>query len=424
MKKLLGFALALALALPASAAVLSNTELIGEVQVIGSQTNHKNLVNKDPANGTNVRVLAGLSFDVVEDVRANLLFQYVNDWGTDNTGGFGTTGRNLDAYWADVRLVEANLVLSNLLDCFEAKIGRQFYGEEDSAVMYFGPNHYNYNRAFLQPTSLDAAVISYSDDYKAFTVMGGKIAAPFSSITDEAAIYGADLRLNISDTFKAQIYGYDVRNINDTPTATDDGILKHAGFYGAKLAFTPETLKISAEYARNFGGKELFREPKDAGYMFKADIAFGIEGDSMMLTPRGTFLYSADDFFAFGNYQPGLIIGQNMGGQIFNRYNINNIDGLRMFNAGLDFQVGNWEKWTFAIDGYSFQDRYGRYAATLEGDFTVKYAHNEFVELFAGIGYVKNGTLERNAYRTLPNDPQHYTSKDETKTQLGMLVRF
>lgn len=78
MKKLLGLLLVMTMAWPvtASADVLKNVDLKGEVQVIGSdvRTNEAKMFN----SGTNVRVLAGASFDLVEDVRANLLFQYGN----------------------------------------------------------------------------------------------------------------------------------------------------------------------------------------------------------------------------------------------------------------------------------------------------------------------------------------------------------
>ena len=66
------------------------------------------------------------------------------------------------------------VVLHNLFCCLEATVGRQFYGDEDSAVMYFGPNHYNAEWNGLT-NSLDAVKIAYSDDVKSLTLIAGRI---------------------------------------------------------------------------------------------------------------------------------------------------------------------------------------------------------------------------------------------------------
>ena len=73
MKKLLGLLLVLTMGYPVSADVLKNVDLKGEVQVIGSDVRDHRL---EYNTGTSLRVLAGASFDLVEDVRANLLFGF------------------------------------------------------------------------------------------------------------------------------------------------------------------------------------------------------------------------------------------------------------------------------------------------------------------------------------------------------------
>jgi hypothetical protein len=184
----------------------------------------------------------------------------------------------------------------------------------------------------------------------------------------------------------------------------------NVGFYGAKLGFNADVVRASVEYARNYGvHKQLFKEDKGTGQMIKADVA----GDIGAVTARGTFLYANEDFWAFGNYTPGLLIGHRLGGDIFD---YTDVDGVAMFNVGFDVKPA--DKWTVSLDGYSFQDHRLKHSATLESDLTVKYAHNEFVELFTGIGYAKytswNGTdFNKAAY-----------AKDNVKGQLGMLIRF
>lgn len=400
MKKLLGVLAVLALALPASADVLKNVDLVGEIQTIASDVRHNDIGLYN--TGTSTRVLAGLSAELVEDVTANVLFQYANLWGEDEI-----SGKNLDGYWDDVKVVQANVVLSNLFDCFEATVGRQFYGEEDSAVMYFGPNHYNaefngYTR------SLDAAKLTYADDVKALTLIAGTV-NEFSSKTlgtKKADIFGADFRLNVTDTLGLQVYGYDFRNNEDYDDANN-------GFYGAKATFNPEAVKLGVEYARNFAGHRLLKEGKDTGYMVKADAVINVKEVAV----RGAFLYANENFVAIGNYTPGLLIGHKLGGDIYDY----SPEGVRMFNLGFD--VNPFEKWTFSLDGYAFQDRYARHAATWEADLTAKYTHNEYVQLFAGVGYAKYGN-DVVGIATLPVTYKESLGKDNVKGQIGMLINF
>ena len=391
MKKLLGLLVAALVAMPASADLLNNVELKGEVQTIASdvRTGGDRVYN----SGTNFRVLAGLSADLVEDVRANVLFQYNDAWLSNYAGA------PIQHYWDKVNLAEANVVLSNLFDCFEATVGRQFYGDEDSAVMYVGPNHYvfNMNRA----PSLDAAKLTYSDDFKSVTLLAGKLVFPTSTTEINNTIYGADVRLNLTDTLKLQVYGYDVKAGESTSVYYDE---KHSGFYGAKATFAPEAFALSAEYARAFQGHRLVKEPKDTPYLVKVDASLNLAA----FTPRATFYYTKGDGFGMGNYYPSLLIGHLLSGFGVPLSNYSQ-DGLRLFNVGVDY---TYEKWVLSLDGYSFQDRTAQEAGTLEADLNVKYNHNEYVQLFAGVGYGKYGGALKD------------TAKDNTIGQLGMLIKF
>ncbi len=419
MKKLLGVLLAIAMSWPASATVLKNVEVVGEIQTIASDVRTNNNGTGTYNTGTSARVMAGLSADLVEDVTANLLFQYANLWGQDVSAG-----NSVNNYWDGIRLAEANVVLHNLFCAFDVTVGRQFYGDEDSAVMYIGPNHYNAEFNGYAP-SLDAAKITYADDVKALTLVAGRVNATtlgfginatnmipgihaIAGWPTPAAIdmYGADFKLHMGDNLMAQVYGYDFHD-NDNANIMPD---QNSGFYGAKLAANMEAFRASAEYARNFGGKRLIKEHKDTGHMLKLDVA----ADMDAVTARGAFLYANDNFFALGNYTPGLLVGHDLGGNIYNYSN----DGVAMFNLGFDFKP--FEKWTFALDGFTFQDHRFDHSATLEADLTAKYAHNEYVELFAGVGYAKYTKTDgyASAYR------KAILGSDNVKGQLGMLIKF
>lgn len=399
MKKLLGLLLAMTMAWPvtASAEVLKNVDLKGEIQTIASDARHdKGNMYK---SGTNFRVLAGLSADLVEDVRANVLFQYNDAWLS------GTEGNTVKDYWEEVRLAEANVVLSNLFCCLEATVGRQFYGDEDSAVMYFGPNHYVFG--MNKAPSLDGAKLVYSDDFKTFTMLAGKLVDYTTSATvpnDNWTVYGLDLKLNLTDTLTAQVYGYDF--MNSKYDAANEK--RHNGFYGAKATFAPEAATLSAEYARGYEANRLFREGNDSPYMVKVDAALNMD----VITPRAAFYYAKGVVSPFGNYYPGLAIGHALAGHgdSFAEYSAN---GVRMFNVGVDYV---WNKFVFSLDGFSFQDRTAKDSSTWEADLVAKYNHNDYVQLFAGIGYAKYGTVHKSAAVR--------DTKDNTVGQLGMLIKF
>lgn len=397
MKKLLGLLLAMTMAWPvtASAEVLKNVDLKGEIQTIASDARHDK--NKAYQSGTNFRVLAGLSADLVEDVRANVLFQYNDAWLS------GTEGNTVQNYWDKVRLAEANVVLSNLFCCLEATVGRQFYGDEDSAVMYFGPNHYVFG--MNKAPSLDGAKLVYSDDFKTFTMLAGRVDywSP-ATVGADWTVYGLDLKLNLTDTLTAQVYGYDFMN-SKYDAANDEK--RHNGFYGAKATFAPEAATLSAEYARGYEANRLFREGNDSPYMVKVDAALNMD----VITPRAAFYYAKGIVSPFGNYYPGLAIGHVLAGA--GSPFVYSLNGVRMFNVGVDYA---WNKFVFSLDGFSFQDRTAKDSSTWEADLVAKYNHNDYVQLFAGIGYAKYGTVHKSA--------AVMDTKDNTVGQLGMLIKF
>ena len=386
MKKLLGLLLVMTLAWPVSANVLDNVDVIGEIEAIGAENNLGNAA----ANGAASRVMAGLSAELTEDVRANVQFVYANQWDG------ATAGNNLDGYWDQVRLAEANIVLSNLFDCFEVTVGRQFYGDENSAVMYFGPRH-GYMAALADVSSLDAAKLTYSDDFKAVTLIAGKTKRFLNTAADGATIFGADIALNLSDLLKAQIYGYALKDNTWIPVGKE-----YQGFYGAKLSLTPEAGLLSVEYARAHDGNRLIKESHDNAYMVKVDGALNLDA----FTPRAAFFYQKGTVSHYGAYAPGLVYSKTRFGDMLYQ----GLEESRIFNVGVDYA---WDKWTFSLDGFAFQDRTAQHEATLEADLTANYQHNENVGLFAGIGYAKLG-----------GDYGDFNQPDATVYQAGVNVKF
>lgn len=382
MKKLLGLLLAMTMAWPINAAIVDNVDAIGEIEVIGANNN----VQMSDANGAASRVMAGLSAELTEDVRANVQFVYNTAWDG------ASEGKDLNTYQNQIYLAEANMVLSNLMDRFELTLGRQFYGDEDSALLYFGPRH-GYMAALSSPvTSLDAAKLTYADDVKALTLIAGKTQNTLELAAPEADFYGVDFRMNLTDTVKAQVYGYAYNNKvwND----------EYQGFYGAKLSMTPEAGALSVEYARAHSGDRLIKESHDNAYLVKVDGSLNMDA----FTPRAAFIYQKGAVSEYGAYAPGLVYGKTFFGNDLTDV----LAESRIFNVGLDY---NWDKWTFALDGFAFQDRTAQHAATLEADLTATYQHNENVGLFAGIGYAKLSRAD-------------FDRSDATVYQAGVNVKF
>ena len=394
MKKLLGLFLVLTMAWPASAAIVDNVDAIGEIEVIGANNN----AQMSNANGAASRVMAGLSAELTEDVRANVQFVYNTPWNGNSQGRvISSETAGDEGYLQDIYLAEANMVLSNLMDRFELTLGRQFYGDEDSALLYFGPRH-GYMAALASPvTSLDAAKLTYADDVKALTLIAGKTQNLMEAeAVRDADFYGIDFRMNLTDMVKAQVYGYTYRN--------NDWQDEYQGFYGAKLSMMPQAGALSVEYARGHNGDRLIKESGDTPYLVRAEGALHMDA----FTPRAAFLYQKGVVSEYGAYAPGLVYGKTYFGE--DLYNA--LDGKRIFNVGMDY---NWDKWTFALDGFAFQERSGKDTATWEADLTATYQHNENVGLFAGIGYAKLGTDMKAV---------HNGQQDATVYQAGVNVKF
>lgn len=395
MKKLLGLFLALTMAWPVSAAVIDNVQAIGEIEVIGSSNNISEEIYNN-TTGAASRVMAGLSAELTQDVQANVLFLYDTAWNG------ATQGKDLNTYQDEITLAEANVVLSNLFDRFELTVGRQFYGEEGSTIMYFGPRH-GYIAALAQNPalpvdymSLDAAKLTYSDDKINVTLLAGKYTPIAIAGAPAANLYSVDFGWHATDALYAQLYGYTLTNM--TKLGEDEDLY---GYYGAKLTYAPEAYKVSVEYDRAHSGDRLIKESHDNSYLVKVDAALNLNA----FTPRAMFYYQKGDPSLLSDFRPGLIFGKTI-----TLVPSESLADTRIFNVGVDYA---WNKWTFALDGFSFQDRTAQESSTWEADLTATYQHNENVSLFAGLAYAAKGFALNGL-----------DQQDTTLYQVGMNVKF
>lgn len=408
MKKLLGVLFALALVVPAMAGnIFSNVETYGEVQTIGSMT--ENAGADSSIRDTSNRVMFGLGMDLVEDVRANVSFLNTSYWGTT-----GQNGDSIDTLLQETYIPEANVTISNVFGALDVKVGRQFYGDEDSSVMYFGPTHYK--PTIQAPTgnhpgytnvrdswSLDAAVVSYNGDKWAMNAMYAKLNETFSDKDQDISIAGFDVKANITNNLLLQAYMYDFRN------GANASKNQHDGFWGVKPSYTNDVIMVSAEMAKNYADQVFGKN--NEGWLLKADAKVNYSLAALDFAPRIGYTHEEKGFGSYGNYMPGLIFS-NRTGQLFQGE-----DALRVLNAGVDFKFAALDKVSFAFDYFAIKfGNAGRSHADWLGnefDLMAKYAVNEYVELHAGVGYMTN---VKQGFAYQKNDP--YSG------QLGMIVRF
>ena len=313
MKKLLIVAMVCALFAPAFA--VENVKVTGDIQTIGISFEDRGLTGGEfNFKGTTNRVLFGLEADLVDDVQAKLTFAHRNVFGMDaeTYPEPYVTGENLNTVWEKTYVAEAFVKISNIFDALEVKVGRQFYGDAKSAVLYFGPDYgYAIGNTY---TSLDGATAKYNGENFALTAAYfsmNNYAEDYSYPYDDE-IYpireydvnfgGLDLEAKINENISANAYIYDFKGMDN---------IKY-GFWGAKAALEYEHFNLGAEYARNYG------VGNDKGWQVKADLALPLSIEDTSITPRVTYLKSEKNFVAYGNYRPGLMFGTLLGGGINN----------------------------------------------------------------------------------------------------------
>lgn len=410
MKKLLVAVLACALFVPAFA--VENVKLTGDIQTIGLGYNDRGttLVG-DNLRGTTNRVIIGFTADLVDDVTAKVTFAHRNVFGIDPVVVTPTDpylgGENLDTIWANTYLAEAFVKVSNIFDNLEVKVGRQYYGDVNSAALYFGPD---YGYAIVNGyASLDGVTAKYSGENFALTAayfaLNAQDATPYGIPTtaENLNLAGLDLDVKINENIKASAYIYEVKN-----ESTDALVLgvNHFGFWGVKPTLDYEHFRLGADFARNYS------LGNDKGWQVKADLALPIGTDETSVTPRVTYYKSEKNFKAFGNYRPGLMFGTVLVAK-GTLGPVNNILGgaianWEVLNAGLCMKFAGLEKWGFGLDFYT-----GEKDGAFQGnswEAKVVYNVNQYVAL--------------NATGAMLTNKGHSWKHSPTAVQLGMNVKF
>ncbi|MDR1195257.1 MAG: hypothetical protein LBL00_02140 [Endomicrobium sp.] len=363
---------------------LSNFKVFGEASIYGEYDGRDTSALQND-------VLLGLSFEASSDVKFNLGISYIGLWGQYGmTGGQVVSGNSENGLVNKLKVVLANAEINNLFDVdgFSATIGRQFYGDEDSVVMYFGVRHYQLDIPRTLISSLDAITLRYNKDNISATALYADLN---SSRAKNMVLTGIDGKYsNIGNVFDIGAYFYNIRDGYDL-LYTGSGYLDNYTLLGVRPALHVKDFTASLEFIKAFNGNKVFdntNEDLDT-FLMKIDAAYDIK--SINLTPRATFFMAGgrDDktgdksIMTAGNYVPAVIgcstLNQDDDGMVAYANTI-------ITNVGVDYK---YAKFIFSFDVFN----YGRvkYAKNddyfqSEIDLSVSYEYSESTSLFLGIG--------------------------------------
>ena len=343
---------------------LKNFEFYGEGLVTGFSVFNNYTTNANVGFVNTMNVL-GVKFDVSENIFANIAAGYIANWGDS-----ADTGKSVQDYLDNIRIVEANLTFKDLFDVenLSAKVGRQFYGDNDSMVMYFGPeaNRFAFDADVV---SLDALTLYYDyENLKANAVYANYQDRAWWGISNNFTIMGFDVKYAAHEMVDVQAYMYDIENENI-------GAPRHHTLTGIKPAFKLDGFKASVEMAKQFAGEQVFSDDTTAlnTNFIKVDASFEIE----KFTPRAMYFVRGGEgksFMDFGTFAPGLIYSNTIGS-----------NDEQIVNAGVDYKHN--DKLILFFDYFNFGQRDGDNTFGNEVNLKARYQYTENVGINAGYGY-------------------------------------
>jgi hypothetical protein len=149
----MGFALVGSICFPARADLdlFKNFKTEGSIETRSFSIDnelYRDSLRDDYRAETNVRIMLGGSFDLLDDVHSKILLDKVSRWGGAPQRGLYAGMPEGSIYGENLQTVENNVFVDNayvkidkVFGQVDLTIGRQFYGDPTSPVIYFGPNN-------------------------------------------------------------------------------------------------------------------------------------------------------------------------------------------------------------------------------------------------------------------------------------------
>jgi len=403
MKKLIGILALLALVNTANAELLKNFKWDGKIEVNAATTMNTldaNSKAKDTTSDVDARVQLNAGFDLTEDVNAVVSAVKCNrQYGDASQTAAGAT---IDAFTFE----QAYLNLKGVLG-IDHKVGRQYYGDEGSIVIYYGPRGWPYSRTNagaaltapgnpLSVSGVDGWTGWYKNDKLAIHAIVAKIAN--SNNPAAAAARTADTDTNLAGVvgkydlmeilnLGAYIYEQKMAKASDADSTLDvvgvKGNGKFMGFdyygevaknYGAyhtgtsTQTYTGTAFIVGAKYGLDLIGK----------WTFMGEMGVG-SGDKASVKKNETFTGVNTD------YRPGIVFGGVEGN--------NGLGNLTTWNLGANWNTPMFEKLTLGGKLYHFSYT-EKVSKTIAGpttfttdtignelDLTASWQHSENVNL-------------------------------------------
>lgn len=342
LRRLAAAALALGLsAAPAQAEVFKNFRLGGQIDVMATSANNvadfqtqPNIApaaynGRDRLGDTQTRIMIFLDWDLLDDVHSRITLR-------KNNRVHGQNGEHLNDVQNNVFVEEAYFKVDKLAGALDLTAGRQFYGEPNDIVIYYGPSNKPW---FAMPVSaIDAFRADWNGEHLTFTGLAGKTNdAAVGAIPDQStSLRGLVLTLKGNDHFRASLYAWNrvlhraAAAVGAPPSAATAGG-KNDNLYvvGLKMRLAGGGFWLKSEFAQNFGtNRQQAADPADApasnyiGWAAMSNTGFKAESDevgTLSLWAEGAIgsgrssrrERSNDGFVPInGDYRPGAIYGR------------------------------------------------------------------------------------------------------------------
>jgi hypothetical protein len=330
----------------ANAELLKNFKYNGTVEVNAYNINNADF-NKnadDKIGDVDTRVMINAGFDLNDDVNAVVSV-------VKNNRQWGTGSENANAIQNNLFFEQAYLNLKGVLG-MDHKLGRQYYGNPNDLVIYYGPKMWPYN-----PTLTVAALDAWTGVYKyndfTFTGLLAKESNAGAAPDKDVNISGIDLKTKI-DVFNLNAYYY---NKNNKATGTSDylGVLGTRANWECKFV---KGLNLALEYDKNLGKNDA-TNVKHTGYAYKANVDYtmdlmgklGFDGEYTFMSGDKT---STKKVFVPINtdYRPG-IIANGFGLDLAYEAGFVN-GGIITYGIGLNWTPEKLSKMNIAAKYYNF----------------------------------------------------------------------
>ncbi len=220
-KKLASLSLALALvysiSLPARAELVKNFKADGSIETrvfgIDNETDRDSATD-DYRSEVNTRLMLGGSFDLLDDVHARILLR-------KNNRQYGNAGEDLNTVQSNLVVDNAYAKIDKVFGHMDLTMGRQFYGNPNDLVIYFGPT----NDEVLSVTAVDLFRADMGlKDFGKLQLIAGKIAdtsATGATANTDTDIYGGQVETDYFKVLQAAAGYYIGHTKNDGAEGND-----------------------------------------------------------------------------------------------------------------------------------------------------------------------------------------------------------